>query len=231
MHLHGGGLVMGSASDQDDMLDNIADSTGLACVSVEYRLAPEFPYPAAWDDCEDAARWLIANARGEFGCDLVAVGGESAGALLTLPTIIRLRDRHGIARLPAMNLCFGVYDSSMTPSQTLIGSDGITLGVEDIHRCVAAYAPDPGSRRDPDLSALYADLHGLPPSLLTVGTLDPFLDDSLFLYARLIAAGNETELAIYPGGVHGFTLFDIPLAAQAHRRVQSFLSNAADLSR
>ena len=73
MALHGGGLVMGSADQNDAMLERIADATGLACVSVEYRLAPQHPYPAAWDDCEAAALWLANNVKAEFGGDALAI--------------------------------------------------------------------------------------------------------------------------------------------------------------
>jgi acetyl esterase/lipase len=73
------------------------------------------------------------------------------------------------------------------------------------------------------MSALYANLGGLPPAIFSVGTLDPFLDDSLFVYARWIAAGNEAEVAIYPGGIHGFTLFAYKLADMANARIDAFL--------
>jgi acetyl esterase/lipase len=84
----------------------------------------------------------------------------------------------------------------------------------------------PELRRHPDVSPLYADLSGLPPALLTVGTLDPLLDDSLFLHARWRAAGNDAELAAWAGGVHGFIAFPIPLAERAQARIERFLRGA-----
>lgn len=222
-HLHAGGLVMGSADGQDPMLERIADATGLACVSVEYRLAPKYPYPAAWDDCEAAAIWLAENAKSEFGSDSLAIGGESAGATLAVPTLVRMRDRHGFTGFKAANLSYGNYDTSATPSQKWLGTNGVNLQTEDIEHCSDAYAPDVSQRRNPDISALYANLNDLPRALFTVGTLDPFLDDSMFLYARWIAAGNEAELAIYPGGSHGFNLGPSPLAPEANARIDAFL--------
>jgi acetyl esterase len=223
MHIHGGGLIMGSAANQDPMLERIADATGLACVSVEYRLAPAHPYPAGWDDCETAALWLANNAKSEFGSDWLSIGGESAGATLSVPTLVRLRDKHGFTGFKAANLSYGNYDTTMTPSQKWIGEDGIFLQTRDIQYCTSLYAPDPKVRRDPDMSALYANLRDMPPALFTVGTLDPFLDDSLFVYARWIAAGNEAELAVYPGGVHGFNMFPYTIAKDANARIDAFL--------
>jgi acetyl esterase/lipase len=84
----------------------------------------------------------------------------------------------------------------------------------------------PELRRHPDVSPLYADLSGMPPALFTVGTLDPLLDDSLFMHARWRSAGNASELAAWAGGVHGFIAFPISLAERAHERIVVFLRGA-----
>jgi acetyl esterase/lipase len=223
LHFHGGGLIMGTADQDDGMLERIADATGLASVSVDYRLAPAHPYPAAWDDCEAAAAWLAKNVKSEFGGEKLAVGGESAGATLAVPILVRMRDRHGFTGFHAANLSYGNYDSTMTPSQTWVGANRFLIGTEDIKACSNMYAPDVGKRRDPDMSALYANLKEMPPALFSVGTLDPFLDDSLFVYARWIAAGNEAELAVYPGAPHGFNALPHPHAAAANARIDAFL--------
>jgi acetyl esterase len=225
LHFHGGGLVMGSEAGQDAMLEKLADATGLACVSVAYRLAPEHPYPAAWDDAEAAAMWLVENVEAEFGGSFLGIGGESAGATLAAPTLVRMRDKHGFTGFRAAILTYGNYDSTGTPSNHWNGRGGLVIREADIAYCTSCYAPDPATRRDPDMSALYADLHALPPALFSVGTLDCFLDDSLFMASRWIAAGNEAELAIYPGAVHGFTLFPHPCAAAAAARIHDFLSS------
>ena len=224
LHLHGGGLIMGRASDQDSVLERIVSATGMACASVEYRLAPAHPWPAAWEDCETAALWLVDNARAEFGTDVLTIGGESAGATLAVPTLVRMRDKHGYTGFRAANLAYGNYDSTMTPSQKWIGEKSFFLDTSDIRHCTEQYAPDPATRRDPDMSALYADLRDLPPALFTVGTLDPFLDDSLFLHARWSAAGNQSQLAVYPGGIHSFIMFDYTLAREANARIDAFLA-------
>jgi acetyl esterase/lipase len=223
LHLHGGGLVFGSADQDDGMLERIADATGLACVAVEYRLAPAHPYPAAWDDSEAAAAWLARNVKAEFGGDRLAIGGESAGATLAVPTLVRMRDKHGFTGFHAANLSYGNYDTTMTPSQVWVGANRYLIGTEDIRQCSNMYAPDVSKRRDPDMSALYANLKDLPPALFSVGTLDPFLDDSLFVYSRWIAAGNEAELAVYPGAPHGFNSIGHPHGAPANARIDAFL--------
>ncbi len=226
LHLHGGGLIMGSADAQDGMLERIADNTGQVCVSVDYRLAPAHPYPAAWDDCEAAAVWLAKNAKSEFGTDKLTIGGESAGATLAVPVLARMRDKHGYSGFKGANLSYGNYDTSMSPSQTWIGGlPGMLIGTAAIQNCGNAYAPDASKRRDPDMSAAYANLKDMPPALLSVGTLDPFLDDSLYMYARWIAAGNDAELAVYPGAQHAFNQMPLGVAEQANAKIDAFLAD------
>ncbi len=226
LHFHGGGLVLGSALTQDAMMERIAQATGMACASVEYRLAPEHPYPAAWDDGESAALWLIENGKREFGTDRMTIGGESAGATLAAAVLLRLRDRHEFNGFRAANLTYGNFDSSMTPSQRLAPAKGVLVGRTAIEKFCGAYLPKHVDPRNADVSALYANLRDMPPAIFTVGTGDPLIDDTLFMYARWIAAGNEAELAIYPGAVHAFNVFPMPQAAQANARIDAFLARA-----
>ena len=140
-----------------------------------------------------------------------------------MPILVRMRDKHGFTGFHAANLSYGNYDTSMTPSQTWVGANRFLIGTEDIKACSNMYAPDVAQRRNPDMSALYANLKSMPPALFSVGTLDPFLDDSLFVYARWIAAGNAAELAVYPGAPHGFNGLPHPHAAAANARIDAFL--------
>ena len=126
--------MLGAADLQDPMLERVNDKAGLACVSVEYRLAPENPYPAAPDDCESAALWLAKNAKAEFGSDALAIGGESAGATLVAVTLLRMRDRHGFTGFRAANLVYGAFDLSMTPSQKLFGNERLVLRTIDMEK-------------------------------------------------------------------------------------------------
>jgi acetyl esterase len=223
LHLHGGGWVLGAADQHDQMLERIADNIGLAAVSVEYRLAPEHPYPAGPDDCESAAAWLIKNAKAEFGSDVLTIGGESAGGHLAAVTVLRMRDRYGYTAFRGANLVYGVFDLSMTPSQLAFGERRLVLRTIDMQQFYNAFLPTITDRRVPAISPLYADLKGLCPALFSVGTQDALLDDTLFMQARWIAAGNEAELAIYPGGAHGFTLFPSRLTDEAGVRSDAFL--------
>lgn len=226
LHIHGGGWTLGAADHQDVMLDGIARAARATVVSVEYRLAPEHPYPAGPDDCEAAALWLARNAERELGTARLAIGGESAGAHLAAVTLLRLRDRHGLAPFCAANLVYGCYELGFTPSVRRWGERNLVLSTPIIEWFTDHFVPERALRSVPDVSPLHADLRGLPSALFTVGTLDPLLDDSLFMAQRWLAAGNRAELAIYPGGVHGFNLFPIPLGQAALRRSESFVAHA-----
>jgi acetyl esterase len=226
MHIHGGGFVFGTAEGADPMLERIVENTGMVAASVEYRLAPENPYPAGWDDCESVALWLATKGKAEFGTDALTIGGESAGATLSAATLLRMRDRHGYTGFRAANLSYGNYDTSMTPSQALSPERGLLVGKLNIRKFTEAYLPKSVNPRDPDVSPLYAQLEKMPPAIFTIGTLDPLLDDSLFMYARWIAAGNEAELAVYPGAPHVFNMAPMPLAAGANARIDAFLKGA-----
>jgi acetyl esterase len=171
----------------------------------------------------------VRHAKSLFGGEVLAIGGESSGATLSVATLLRLRDHHGGVPFRAAVLTCGNFDASMTPSQRLTVDEGI-VGRTSLRKYVEAYLPLPLDPRDPDVSPLYADLHGLPPAIFTVGTDDPLLDDSLFLCARWIAAGNPAELAVYPGAAHGFTLLPVPEAARANARIESFLVHLAPLN-
>jgi acetyl esterase len=223
LHIHGGGWVLGGADMQDNALERLAERCGLACVSVEYRLAPEHPYPAGPDDCEAAALWLARHAIERFQTDRLLIGGESAGAHLSVITLIRLRDRHGIMPFAGANLIAGCYDLGLTPSARRWGRRGIVLDTRDIRQFVRHYLPAQVDARDPDVSPLHAELAGLPPALFSVGTSEALLDDSLFMAARWEAAGNRAELRVWPGGIHVFQSFDFPMAHAAFEEERAFL--------
>jgi acetyl esterase/lipase len=224
LHFHGGGMSLGSAVGMDHRNWDIATACNVAVASVDYRLAPEHPFPAGPDDCEAAALWLIEHAAAEFGTDRLLVGGESAGAYFSALTMVRLRDRFGgPPPFAGMDLCYGCYDLSGTPSATLlVGRVPYATGDGANRR---RYLPGRSLEecRDPAVSPMWAELHDLPPALLTVGTCDWLLDDSLFFAARLTAAGVDAELAVYPEGPHGIDTCPTELGRLCRERLYAFL--------
>jgi acetyl esterase len=229
LHLHGGGHTLGSAAANDSALWELACRTSMATVSVDYRLAPEHPYPAAPDDAERAALWLAAQAGAEFGTERLAIGGESAGAHLAVVTLLRLRDRHGIAgAYRAAYLNSGSYDMSMTPSARRFGDRRLLVNTPLLAWFRQQFLPGRSQEelRDPDVSPLYADLTGMPPARFVAGTQDHALDDALFMAARWRAAGSPAQLEIIAEAIHGFTLFPITIARRELDQQYAFLSAA-----
>lgn len=225
VHFHGGGWALGATHHQDSRLLGLADATRQVVVSVDYRLAPEHPYPAGPDDCEHATVALLTSAPDRFGAPVASLGGESAGAHLALVTALRLRDRHDFTALRALNLLYGVFDLRLSPSARSYGPGPQVLTTESMRWFVDQFA----AGRDvdsPDLSPLLAHLAGMPSTMITVGTNDPLLDDSLFLAARLGAAGVNVELLVEDGAPHAFDAFDVAAGRAALDRINRFLSAA-----
>ncbi|MEL6364942.1 MAG: alpha/beta hydrolase [Pseudomonadota bacterium] len=227
LHIHGGGWTLGSADAHDQSLEKLARTLSIAVVSIEYRLAPEHPYPAGPNDCEAAALWLIENGAKDFRTDAYAIGGESAGGHLSAVTLLRLRNKHKITPFRAANFVYGGFDMQQTPSQRNWGDRNLILNDRMLTWFADHFLPPadfPFEKRGaPDISPLNARLHDMPPALFTVGTMDPLLDDSLFMAERWAAAGNTAELAVYPGGIHAFDAFDFPLAHEARAKMTAFL--------
>jgi acetyl esterase/lipase len=166
----------------------------------------------------DGARTAI----GTFGGGIV-ISGESAGAHLAAVTLLRLKARGLADRIAGAALTYGVFDLRMTPSMANWGPDNLILSTPVVEWFVDNLtAGDRALRADPALSPLLADLSGLPPSLLTCGTADPLIDDTLFMAARLAAAGVAVETRIVPGGCHGFDLFDLAIAREHHAALAGF---------
>lgn len=208
LHVHGGGWVLGAHDLQDPLLEALSNELNCAVVSVGYRLSPEHKFPTPNNDCVDAALWLVGHSVEHFGAQKLAIAGESAGAHLSLCTLIALRDHHPeAARFLAANLVFGVFDLSLTPSQASWGERNLILSTPLMHWFYDHYLPQEQDPRDPLVSPLYARLEGLPKTLLSVGTQDLLVDDSLFLQGRLALAGVDSELVLFPEAPHGFIAY------------------------
>jgi acetyl esterase len=206
--LHGGAYIMGTLDENDDRLDQMALELGCAVVSVDWRLAPEHPYPAGLDDAETVWRRLVADPDG-FGVDpdRLVIGGASSGGGLAATLCLRLRDI-GAAQ-PALQLL--IYpmldDRDATPSIRAIKNPG-HWGLW--HRtanqlCWAAYLGGLAGGDVPPTAApsRAKDLSGLAPAFLGIGDVDGFLDENVAYAMRLSRAGVPTELHVYPGVIHG----------------------------
>jgi acetyl esterase/lipase len=221
VHCHPGGWTIGSPEESYGTLSRIAAATGMTAVSIGYRLAPEHPYPAGPDDCERAVRWIAEHAESRFGSSRLLIGGESAGANLALVTLLRVP---GV--FAAASLLYGNYDLTMTPSQRHADS-GVMITRGSLEWFYDQYVPDVARRGDPDISPLYADLTGLPPTLLSVGSADSLLDDTVFLAARMLASGVDVELQVVPGGEHGFDMGPVRSSTAAVATIDAFLARHA----
>ena len=209
LHFHGGGMMIGAPEMSDYSSVDLRDRFNLAVVSVDYRLAPEHPHPAGPDDGVTVADWLLANGERELGASRLILGGESAGGYMSAIVLLRIRDELcAIDRVAGANLVFGVYDWGRSPSQRGIrpaaGPDLLDpVGIEFFTECYLPGLTD-DERRDPSISPAFADLSDLVPALMSVGTSDHLLDDTLMLSARWAAAGNEVDLVVLPEMPHGF---------------------------
>jgi len=216
LEIHGGGFYLSSAARSDARNARLADAVGVAVVSVDYRLAPEHPWPAAPDDCETAALWLLEQAEATFGTSRLAIGGASAGANLAVTTLLRLRDKGSVAPFVGAALQFGAYDlSGRSPGGRAIADEFF----------IEAYAENVADRTNPDISPLFGDLKGLPPALLVVGTADVLLEDNLAMAARLSSAGAAVDVRAYPESPHGFTSFPTAMAEAAIAGIECWLDD------
>jgi acetyl esterase len=229
LHFHGGGMALGAPEMNDAASLGLTRSHGLAVVSVDYRLAPEHPFPAGPDDGVAVAAWLLEHAEGELGSGRLIIGGESAGGYMAAAVLLRIRDElHAADRVLGANLVFGVYDWGRSPSQRGIrpstGADMLTPAGLALFADAYLPARSDEERRDASISPLFADLQGLGPALFSVGSGDHLLDDTIMLAPRWAAAGNDTELIVLPDMPHGFMAFPTPLTQVWAERSAAWLT-------
>jgi acetyl esterase/lipase len=210
LHIHGGGYVIGmpEMSGPDSM--RLAKALGCMVVSVDYRLAPETPAPGAVEDCYAALEWLHGNA-GDLAVDAarIAIGGESAGGGLAAALALLTRDR---GRIP---LVFQLLIYPMLDDRTGTAGEphpfaGEFIWTADSNRfgwtSLLGHAPAAEAVSPYAAPARARSLAGLPPTFISVGALDLFIEENLDYARRLIRDGVPTELHVYPGGIHGFNM-------------------------
>jgi acetyl esterase len=213
VYAHGGGFMQGSLSSWDAMLRELVRGSGVAALSVDYKLSPEHRFPKAFDEIVAMIR-LVAREGAGLGIDpsRIAVGGDSAGANLALAAALALRDA-GEPALGFMLLVYGVYSSdSESPSWQRFGQ-GAGLSQTQMRWIWETYLERPEQAGDWRAAPILADLQGLPPAHLIVGALDPLLDDSHRLAAAFAAAGVPRTLTVYDGLNHGFIRYGRLIAA------------------
>ncbi len=224
LHIHGGGMVMGSARSMQQAPSGIAAALAIPVASVEYRLAPEFPFPAPQQDCLDALTWLAGNAE-TLGVDATRIGviGESAGGGLAAATALMARDLGGPA-LAAQFLTYPMLDhrtgSHVCPYGNPVTGEFVWTRAHNRFGWEALrgdYAAD-DTRKGWFSPSLAADLAGLPPTWIGTGSLDLFLDEDLDYALRLVRAGVPVELHSYPGAIHAFNAVTEAATAKAFTR-------------
>jgi len=203
--IHGGGYMFGTGLGEDPRLARWCDALDAVVVSVEYRLAPEHPYPAPLDDCYTALAWTVQHAVDlDIDRTRIAVAGASAGGGLAAALALVARDR-GEYALAYQLLIYPMIDDRMTtPSSTL---DTVVWTTKANMLGWRAYlGHEPGGADEPSYAAVARadDLAGLPPAWIGVGALDVFRDENIEYAQRLLGAGVPAELHVYPGAPHGF---------------------------
>ncbi len=228
LYIHGGAWYMGSANTHRSLVSRIAAASNVRALVINYRLAPEFPFPSGLEDCKRAYEWLIANG---FAAERIVVAGDSAGGNLALAMLVALRDAGrplpagAVALSPATDLAF-TGDSART---RLMVDPIFSKGAPPTITSDYVTSHDP---RDPLISPLYADLHGLPPLLLQVGDHEILLDDSLRFGEKASAAGVQVSIVVWPEMFHVFQLFTpfLPEARRAVEQIAAFIrSRFADI--
>ena len=203
LYLHGGGYAIGSLNTHRRLAYDISAASAAKVLLIDYRLAPEHPFPAAIDDAAAAWRWLLQQG---FAANRLAIAGDSAGGGLTIATLVNLRDKKlglpacAVAISPWVDL-EGLGNSITTRSaqDPMVQKDGLLWMAK-----MYLNGKDP---RTPLAAPLHADLKGLPPTLVQVGTAETLLDDAIRIAEKMHAAGVDARLAIWPNMLHVFPLF------------------------
>ena len=199
--LHGGGWYVGDIESFDRVTRQLANASGAVCLSVDYRLAPEHPYPAAVHDARSTVAWAAGAGARQLGTDpaRVVVGGDSAGANLAA-----VAARHERAAVRAQLLVYPALDAAMDSDSYREFADGALLGAKDMERCWSLYL-DGADGAEPDASPVNADdLAGVAPAYIAVAGHDVLRDDGLRYAEALRAGGVEVTLERYDDMVHSF---------------------------
>ncbi|GEQ99133.1 putative lipase/esterase LipN [Iodidimonas gelatinilytica] len=223
MFFHGGGWAMGDLDSYHELVSDLCDRSGIALLSVDYRLAPEHPFPAGLHDCIDSLYWVVRHAA-SLGVDPTRLGvmGDSAGGNLAAVVAHQLHGGGELA-IKAQYLIYPMLDISRPhesyPSRMDWGGGGYLLDLGAIDTTANWYVPDHSIRRDdPAISPLFIeDVSGLPPTFLIAAGHDPLRSENETFVARLKDAGVKTRYRCFKGAIHAFLSFPQFTAAQTAR--------------
>lgn len=222
--IHGGGYVLGTPEMNDDLCQRYVTEANCVVVSVDYRLAPENPYPAAIEDCYAALKWFSEHAE-EFGVDSsrLAIAGASAGGGLTAALSLLARDRQGPPIVFQMPLYPMIDDRNNTRSSSEITDERVWNRDSNMK----GWAMYLGPNQEEDVSPYAAparatDFSGLPPTYTCIGDLDPFRDETIDYIVRLRQSGVPVEFHLYPGCFHGFEVL-VPQAEISQRATREYV--------
>jgi phosphinothricin tripeptide acetyl hydrolase len=216
LYLHGGGYVIGSPRSHRHLAAAIAAAAGASALLLDYRLAPEHPYPAAVEDATAAYRWLLGQG---IAPERVVIAGDSAGGGLTVAALLALRE--GRVPLPAGGVCISPWVDLTCGADSYASKAAVDpivrrAGVEEMAQAYLGTTP----ATQPLASPLFADLRGLPPLLIHVGSDEVLLDDSRRLAERARAAGVETTLEVYERMIHVWHWF-LPMLDEAQTAIEA----------
>lgn len=227
VYVHGGGWTFGNVDSHDRCMRLLAMESGAVVLGVDYRLAPENPFPAGLDDVLAALEWLVRDgARAGLEPERVALAGDSAGANIALAALASLRDRHRWSPVGAA-LFYGCYAPIFdTASHRRFGGGDYILSTARMRWYWSNYLGPLAEDSTTLATPLRIPLHGLPRLFLNAAGLDPLLDDTLLLAMRLAHAGTPYELDLVPGVVHGCMqqTRDEPAAAASLSRAARYLA-------
>ena len=204
LYLHGGGWTMFSIETHDRLMREYAARAGVIVVGLDYSLSPEAKFPVALEEAAEAVLWMQREgaAHGIDGRRL-AIGGDSAGANLSLAAALKLRER-GASPLRAMLFNYGAFGADPSASYALYDGPRYMLTVEEMRYFWNNYTRQPADLQNPLVAPAHAELHGLPPALFSIAACDILADGNRALAARFAAAQVPTEVHVYEGATHSF---------------------------
>lgn len=221
LYFHGGGHMVNSLNTHREFTVRLGQQTNMQVLSLDYRLAPEHPHPAALIDCVTSYKWLLSNG---FKSKNILISGDSAGGYYTLLTLLKLRDEG--EDLPAGAICYSPSTDLAQTGESVKKNSSLDMVLGDSGYIWWIYAHLDGlDPLSPSVSPLYAELEGLPPILIQASTSEMLFDDSRRFYKRAKDAGVDITLQTWDNTLHVFQMYpNLPETKEAMKKIQKFVS-------